>query len=163
MIPQHLLESSFVPTSTTPNDPGELGRMKAFYSERNKAAQAATQWQDQMDLEREKLESESELGWAQFNWQKEWEPEKFYAGLDFEREQFDFKKSAWGAEFDEMREQNEQAMDFMRSYRPGGGGGSGNDPFGSGNDSGLWHINDSGEMTSGMDPGQFSYLDEEDY
>lgn len=121
MIPQHLLESSFVPTSPTPNDPGQLLREKAFYGERNKAAQAATQWEDQMSLEREKLEADSELGWAKFNWQKEWEPEQFYAGLDFSREQFDFKKSSWGAEMDEMRGQNKMAMDFMSKFGPGGG------------------------------------------
>lgn len=98
--------------------------MKAFYSERNKAAQAATQWEDQMALEKEQMESQSELAWAKFNWEKEWGPEKFYAGLDFQQSSFDtemdFRKSSWESEMDEAKKQNELAaskineIDFSR-------------------------------------------------
>ena len=144
-VPQHLLETSFTPTSYRPNDPGEIGREKAFYSERNKAAQAATQWQDQMDLEEKRLEGESELAWAKFDWQKEWEPEKYYAGLDFAKSELAFRRSSTNADRQAQADQSRMAMDFMEDFssqasgggsgyyggggwnvgvRPGGGGGS---------------------------------------
>lgn len=120
-IPQHLLESSFVPTSTTPNDPGELSRMKAFYSERNKAAQAATQWYDRLQLEKETSEANQELAWARFEWEKKWEPEKFYAGLDLQQQGLDLQRDQFSWTKEQQNYQNSMAQDWLSQLMGRGG------------------------------------------
>ena len=119
MIPQHLLESSFVPMSGTPGDPGEISRLKAFYGERNKAAQDATQWYDRMQLEKETLEKNSDLAWAKFNWEKEWEPKKFYAGLDLQRDQLNWEEDYQQSLMDLQQSQNDIAMSYLDNYASG--------------------------------------------